>query len=685
MLTEGAGGGASIPWVVSRKLNTRGEAMGAHRFWQWWKVPFLVACLSLIVGCTTLGGMRREAIFPQPAPTLEAARSLYSEAERAYQARDYAQARLLYQRLIDNYPQSPLVADAFFRLGEILYYEGDYPDAQQTLQDFLTKFPGAKLAPEASYLRAMSLLHLQRYAEASAVLDEAQRASAAASQQPFFLLARAHIASAQGQHLQALEELQGLTTARPVPAELKAEARNLAIELVNVKLTAAELEQVKRRWPGQFPTDYVLLRQAKEASKRRDMVQAEAVAKEFLSWFPDHADATQMHALLADLERLRTVNVDRHKIGVVVPLSSPKRREWVSEVGQNALQGMQVAFAREGFSPLKMEVRDSRANLSTTAAVVEELITVQRVIALVGPLFNETTEVAVKKALQWHVPLITPGAPAFEIPADNPYVVRTSLTNRLEARRLAEYAVGNLGLRRIAVLYPDDLPGRQLAETFHTRLIELGGEIIVRQSYAPNQVDFTAALRQLGGQTDEELQQASRESGGGIAPETVASVRGTGGKLTYEALYLPRSFERLQFLIPALRLYNIAGVTLLGESGWNHPDLLKRAGTFVEGAVFMDGFFAGSSDPEVREFVQSYRAMFNAEPDLTAAQSHDAMLMLLRVLKQKPQSREEVRDQLKSLRDVRAATGWMSMLPEGDVDKRLFALTVRRGRIVQLN
>jgi ABC-type branched-subunit amino acid transport system substrate-binding protein len=83
--------------------------------------------------------------------------------------------------------------------------------------------------------------------------------------------------------------------------------------------------------------------------------------------------------------------------------------------------------------------------------------------------------------------------------------------------------------------------------------------------------------------------------------------------------------------------------------------------------------------------VQSYRATFNTTPDLTAAQSYDAMLMLLRVLKQRPKTREEVREKVRNIKDFRAATGWMGVLPDGDVDKRLFALTVRRGQIVQLN
>ena len=70
-----------------------------------------------------------------------------------------------------------------------------------------------------------------------------------------------------------------------------------------------------------------------------------------------------------------------------------------------------MAFAREGFSPLKMEVRDSKANLSTTAAVMEELAMVERVIAVVGPLFNETTEVAAKKALEFRLPSDHSGSP----------------------------------------------------------------------------------------------------------------------------------------------------------------------------------------------------------------------------------------------------------------------------------
>jgi ABC-type branched-subunit amino acid transport system substrate-binding protein len=674
-----------MPSVVSHRAATWGEAMGVLRLRRSWLLVCLLLSLVDLTSCVVLQGQGSGLTGFKRSSGQDVGQVLFDDAEQAYRQRDYARARTFYQALLTQYPLSPLSEDASFRLAEMLYYEGTYAAALQALQAFLTQFPRTKLAPDAAYLQSLSLLHLKHYAEAREVLERAQHAYPHSRQQAAFMLALAKVFVAEGQNIQALDVLHPLTAARQIPEDVRREAHAQTVAIVGEKLSGAELETIKQRWPLEFPSDYILLRQANEAWKRRNPIQADAAAHEFLTKFPDHPEAPQMRALLTNLEQARSVSVDRHKIGVVLPLSSPQRREWVSEVGQNALQGIQVAFAREGFGPLKMEVRDSRANLATTGAVMDELATVQRVIAVVGPLFNETTQVAAKKALQYHLPLITPGAPSLDIPADNPYITRTALTNRLEARRLAEYAVGSLGLRRFAMLYPDDPAGRDLAETFQARITDLGGEVIIREAYAPNQVDFTAAMRRLGGQTDEERKQTPSVVEGDSASERTTALRATNGKLAYEALYLPRSFERLQFLAPAMRLLNISGITVLGESSWNHPDLVKRTGGFLEGAVFMDGFFASAADPHVREFVHSYRAMFNTTPDLMAAQSYDAMLMLLRVLKERPQTREEVREKLRNLKEFRGATGGLGVLPEGDIDRHLFALTVRRGQIVQLN
>ncbi len=646
----------------------------------------LLLLLAYLGGLTHCGVLITEPGGPSKpnGPDQNPAYFLFKEAEGAYQQRDYPRARSLFQALVNTYPESSLSADAAFRLAEILYYEGNYEASQQTFQQFLLNFPRSRLAPNATHLRGLSLLELHRFAQARAALEQAQRLHSDARQEGQVALALAKVSLGEGQTLRGLQELRAVAAGPRFTEDVRQRAKDLSIELVTHQLTPRELEGVKGRWPGEFPTDYVLLRQADEAWNRRDATAAQAFGKEFLTQFPEHPQGQKIRALLATIAQARAVGVNPTKIGIILPLSSPPGREWLSDLGESALHGIQLAIARAGFSPLKMEVRDSKADVAVTAAVAEELINTQHVMAIVGPIFNETTEVAAKKASQYGVPLITPGAPASELPRDNPYIFRTSLTNQLESRRLAEYAVGTLGLRRFAILYPDDRAGRDLADSFQSRVVELEGEIVVREHYGPTQVDFTPQMRRLGGKTDTEVGRGSAATAGGTSARGLLEASRSPGRFPYEALYLPRSFERLGFLVPAFAFFNITGLTLLGESGWNHPELTRRGGAYVEGAIFMDGFFAGASDPQVREFVKTYRTMFSADANLMAAQSYDAMMLLLSVLKQRPQTREELREGLRHVHDFHGVTGHTDALTMGDMDKQLVALTVRGGQIVQL-
>ncbi|MBI3330302.1 MAG: penicillin-binding protein activator [Nitrospinae bacterium] len=648
-------------------------------------VVMLLACAGGLTHCSVPISERSKTTRGDGPPAQSPAQRAFNEAERAYQQKDYPRARSLFQAFARSFPQSALLGDAAFRLGEILYYEGNYEGVQETLAQFLMQFPRSHLAPDATYLLGLSRLQLRRFPQARAALEQAQRQFTDPGKQGHAALELARVSLAEGQAVRAIEELRTVMETRRFPDDVQQQGRDLILELVARRLTPAELADVKRRWPLEFPTDYVLLREAREAWSQTNAAAAQAFGEEFLTKFPRHPQGQEMRTFITTLAQRRNAALDRDKIGIVVPLSGRPGREWVSEVGESALHGIQVAFAREGFSPLRLEVRDSKADVSVAAAMVEDLIQNQHVMAIVGPVFNETVEAAAGKVAHYQVPLITPGAPASELSKRNPYVFRNSLTNRLEARRLAEYAVGTLGLRRMAILSPDNQAGRELGETFHLRVVELGGEVVTRESYTVNQVDFSPQMRRLGGRTDEEVARGRAEAEGAHPVRGGAEARGTSGQLPYEALYLPRSFERLDVLVAALTVFNITGITLLGESGWNHPELTRRGGAFVEGAVFMDGFFVGASDPQVREFVQAYRATFNSDPDLVAAQSYDAMLMLLRVLKQRPQTREQVKEALQNVRDFPGVTGRASTLVTGDMDKRLFALTVRGGRIIQLD
>jgi ABC-type branched-subunit amino acid transport system substrate-binding protein len=125
---------------------------------------------------------------------------------------------------------------------------------------------------------------------------------------------------------------------------------------------------------------------------------------------------------------------------------------------------------------------------------------------------------------------------------------------------------------------------------------------------------------------------------------------------------------------------------LLGINGWNSPELLRVAGSSIEGAVFVDGFFVHSPYPFVRTFVDRYFEQFGEEPTILEAQGYDVAGILLGIL-QNPRvvTREDVRQALSRLRNYPGVTGATSFNLQGEAEKILFLLQVQNGNIVQIN
>ena len=218
---------------VADHVTTGGEAIGVYGLQRVASFACLLLYLGVVTGCAALGGLGSGPGVAKRVPGQEAAAAFFRDAELAYQRKDYALARGLYQSFLANYPQSPLVEDASFRLGEMLYYEGQFSAAQQSLEGFLTEFPRSRLAPDAAHLLGLSLLQLKRYPEARKVLEEAQRAYPNARLQATFLLTLAKISVAEGQSLRALDELHRLTNIRQMPADVQQDAPQVHVSLRN--------------------------------------------------------------------------------------------------------------------------------------------------------------------------------------------------------------------------------------------------------------------------------------------------------------------------------------------------------------------------------------------------------------------------------------------------------------------
>ena len=153
----------------------------------------------------------------------------------------------------------------------------------------------------------------------------------------------------------------------------------------------------------------------------------------------------------------------------------------------------------------------------------------------------------------------------------------------------------------------------------------------------------------------------------------------------FEALFIPDSYDRVAMIVPQLAYYDLTGIRLLGTSGWDSPELLKTDPKHLEGAVFVDGFFADSFRPEANDFIENFYMAYDREPDTMEALVYDAADMAVRVLvENRGGTRDAFRKGLLQLNRYPGVTGRTSFPPTRDAEKDLFILMVKAGKIVHV-
>jgi ABC-type branched-subunit amino acid transport system substrate-binding protein len=168
------------------------------------------------------------------------------------------------------------------------------------------------------------------------------------------------------------------------------------------------------------------------------------------------------------------------------------------------------------------------------------------------------------------------------------------------AGEVAEFAVGELLLRRLAVLYPDDAPGQALAQAFIARAQRAGARIVAIETFVAGETDFGAQLRRI----------AEGEP---------------------EGLFLAAQPEDLILITPQVRFYDIQA-QLLGVGAWDTERLLAEASQFVEGAVFAVDRVDFASSRYRRQFEGRYRALYRMAPPPGAAKGYETARTLLRAI-----------------------------------------------------
>ena len=106
--------------------------------------------------------------FPQ-SPLLD--RAQYRLGEYAYAAKDFSTAAAQYQTVLQKWPDGNLAPYALHGLGWSQLSQGDYTAAVKTLTDLIKRFPQHEMTPRGYYARALARQQLKEYAAAIEDVD----------------------------------------------------------------------------------------------------------------------------------------------------------------------------------------------------------------------------------------------------------------------------------------------------------------------------------------------------------------------------------------------------------------------------------------------------------------------------------------------------------------------------------
>ena len=298
------------------------------------------------------------------------------------------------------------------------------------------------------------------------------------------------------------------------------------------------------------------------------------------------------------------------KIGFIAPLTGD-----LSFLGQNIAKGLEMGVEEinraGGVNGRSVELilEDGKCNAKEAAIAAHKLVNVDEVVAIVGGVCSSETLAAAPIA-EGKTVMISPASSNPAITDAGDYIFRDYPSDVFQGAYAAEFAYNELGARRVATLYCLSDWCVALNNRFKQEFNELGGEIVIEESFDQGSKDLRTQL---------------------------TKIKNANPDIIYFLSYTESGVVGLQ---QAKEL----GITtkIIGGDAWTDQTIPQRAGSASDGALFVEVY-----TPISNEFRARMEA-FTGSDEVTVGtpQSYDALRILVGVMRKVGTNPEDIKNAL---------------------------------------
>ena len=640
------------------------------------------------------------ACVPKMAPVrLDPADALFSRAEKMLQAESYPEALDAYGEYLERFPDRPLADAALMKLGSVYAILGDNEKARSAYERLIAEYPESIFVPDAG-IEMLTTYYNQGYYE-DVITQAADLIEVFVSGvhllRVYVLLGDTYMAIGAPK-----DAVYYYILAVSQAGEPEKETILITLKDALQHLGSEDLVDLTDPLKDDVPKVYLMFQLGLNYTEEEKYNKALKVLSAFIEKFPVHENVQQAKSLLASIHKKSVYS--RYTIGCLLPLSGPYKI-----YGNRALTAVELAlnqFSANNSGPsIKVIIKDTASDPAKAAMAVKELYD-ENVAAIIGPLI--TAESAATAAQNKGIPILTL-TQKDNITRIGDYVFRNFFTPGKQVETLVSFVVDALGVKKFAILYPDEKYGTTFMNLFWDQVIAHGGSVVGVESYNPTHTDFADPIKKLVGlyyKVPEDLKipdlaADEQESNESVTDSTTDPLMASPGEddenieteenekpeaiVDFDAIFIPDAPTKAGLVIPQLAFYDVTDTYLLGTNLWHSDRLITMARQYVQGAVVPDGFFAEDASENVKNFVGIYQKVFDQKPGFIEAVTYDtAMILFQMVSRPDIRFRSTLKNELERLTDFQGVTGLTSFDNEGDVRKRLYLLQIKGNRFFQL-
>ena len=328
---------------------------------------------------------------------------------------------------------------------------------------------------------------------------------------------------------------------------------------------------------------------------------------------------------------------DTIRIGVAQPLSGPSAAR-----GQDLVNGAQLAAADLNASnykvagkPVKIEIvaMDDKADKEEAKKVAQALVE-QKVVAVIGHLNSDVTEVVVPVYSSGNVPQLFTSSAAELTKLGSGNAFRLLASDDLQAQALASFAAESLRAGKVAVLYEETAYGTPLAKGATATLLKMARKVEPSLGVDNKTTNFAAFIAQLKAAKPDAL------------------------------IALVRDHQ----LLPLFEQMNAAGLGDLPVVGGS----VARTQRLATGST-VKNLYVTSGSAEVLEFkggpefARKFRAAYKSDPVWAAHYAYDAVYVLADTIRRiESVDPDKLRAKLRTIDAIAPVTTTMRFKDDGE-------------------